>query len=53
MAKIKEKDLKYKVFSVRLQDETREWLKLKQRSSGISWNKFIIKLLKQYEKDKK
>jgi len=50
MAQKKEKNLKYKVFSIRLQDETREWLKLKKSQSNISWNRFMIKILKAYER---
>jgi len=52
MAEIKETDIekiRYKVFSVRLSDESIEWIKLAQKKSGVSWNKFIIKLLKKWE----
>jgi predicted DNA binding CopG/RHH family protein len=48
MAKI-EFDKKYKNISIRLSDETREWLNLKWKNSGLSWNLFLIKLLKSYE----
>jgi len=52
MADKKEKNLEYRVFSMRLQEETREWLKLKHSQKNVSWNKFIIILLNGYEKDK-
>lgn len=37
--------IKYKVFALRLSEETREKLKDKQKRSGLSWNLFIMKLL--------
>jgi predicted DNA-binding protein len=45
MIKKKEKDLEYKVFSIRLSEEVRDKLKELQRSSGKSWNLFIKELI--------
>lgn len=48
MVKKREKDLEYKVFSIRLSEEVRNKLKELQRSSGKSWNRFIKDLINKY-----
>jgi len=42
---IKKEKLKYKVFSVRLHEETKKKLNEERKKSGLSWNRFIFKLL--------
>lgn len=39
--------IKYKVFALRLHEETKKKLIDKHKRSGLSWNLFIITLLKQ------
>lgn len=48
----KERDLKYKAFSMKLADETKELLMQEQKKSGVSWNLFVIILLKKYESER-
>lgn len=45
MVKKKQKDLEYKVFHIRLSEETKEQLKVKWKESGKSWNLFIKELI--------
>lgn len=48
--KKKEKDIRYKVFTFRLSEDTiKELRELKERS-GKSWNLFILDLIKSYIK---
>jgi len=48
----KEEIIKYKVFSLRLHEETKKKLIERQKKSGKSWNLFLVALLneKKYEK---
>jgi len=50
----KNETIKYKVFGVRLHEETKKKLIKKQKQSGLSWNLFILKLIEkqQYESTK-
>jgi len=49
MAQTKDnKNLKYRVFPIRLSEETKERLKREYKKCGVSWNKFIADLLKEY-----
>jgi len=48
----KNETIKYKVFGVRLHEETKKKLIKKQKQSGLSWNLFILKLL-GYETNQK
>lgn len=43
--------IRYSPFSVRLHDETRERIIRLRKESGLSWNKFVNKLLNQYENE--
>lgn len=45
-----EKNIKYKVFTLRLGENTKDLLKKKKLKSGLSWNLFIYKLL-EYERN--
>ena len=48
MKENKEKErIKYKVFPMRLHEETKKILMAKQKESGLSWNLYIYKLLKE------
>ena len=38
----------YKIFSMRLNDDTIKLLKTEKAKSGLSWNLFIYKILKFY-----
>jgi hypothetical protein len=49
MAQIKDKNLKYRVFPIRLSEETKGRLKREYKKCGVSWNKFIADLLDQYD----
>jgi hypothetical protein len=49
MAKEKDKNLKYRVFPIRLSEETKARLKTEYKKCGVSWNKFVVDLLKQYD----
>lgn len=49
MAQIKDKNLKYRVFPIRLSEETKGRLKMEYKKCGVSWNKFITDLLDQYD----
>lgn len=40
------RDLKYKIKTIRMKEETWEKFKDKRKRSGLSWNLFIIELLK-------
>jgi len=42
----KNETIKYKVFALRLSEETKKKLIEKQKRSGLSWNLFMLKLLK-------
>lgn len=44
--KRKNEIIKYKVFSLRLNEETKKKLIQKQKKSGKSWNLFLLDLLK-------
>jgi len=44
--KRKNEIIKYKVFSLRLNEETKKKLIQKQKQSGKSWNLFLLDLLK-------
>lgn len=44
--KRKNEIIKYKVFTLRLHEETKKRLIDKQRRSGLSWNRFINEILK-------
>ncbi len=49
----KEKDkIQYPTFTVRLSKETIQLLKQRKIESGLSWNRFIYKLLDKERKDK-
>lgn len=54
MSKVKRKNeiIKYKVFALRLNEETKKTLIKKQKQSGLSWNLFILKLLDKQAVDK-
>lgn len=39
--------IKYKVFTVRLHDETKKKLIEKQKKSGLSWNLFLLDLIEK------
>lgn len=41
----KEEKIKYDVFSVRLHKGTKKLLIAKRKKSGLSWNRYIYKLL--------
>lgn len=41
----KEEKIKYKVFALRLHEETKKTLIKKQKESGKSWNLFVLDLL--------
>jgi len=41
----KKEKIKYKVFALRLHEETKSELIKRQKKSGLSWNLFIVKLL--------
>jgi len=47
--KAKTKQLKYPVWTVRIEEETRDWLKKENENYG-SWNKFFKEIRKRYEK---
>ena len=42
----KMRDINYKPYSIRLDERTWKLLKEKQKKSGLSWNLFILKLIK-------
>ena len=42
--------IKYKVFAVRLHEETKKKLIQKQKKTGLSWNLFILDLLELNKK---
>lgn len=44
--KLPQEKLRYDTFSIRLSKETKEKLILKRKETGLSWNKFIVQLLK-------
>ena len=43
----KEEKIKYKSFSIRLHEGTKKKLIERQKRSGLSWNRFIYKLLEE------
>ena len=45
MKQTKQEKIKYKVFALRLHEETKKKLIDKQKRSGLSWNLFVLKLL--------
>lgn len=46
-----EEKIKYKVFTLRLHEETKKKLIKQRQKSGLSWNLFLLELLeKQNEK---
>lgn len=45
--KKKERDIRYKTWSFRLANETIQLLRLKRSESGLTWNQFIIEILKK------
>lgn len=46
------KDLKYKNKTIKMHEETWEKLKDKRKRSGLSWNRFIMELLKKHGTNK-
>lgn len=51
MKQRKEEKIKYKVFTLRLHEETKKKFIEKQKRSGLSWNLFLLKLLKENEQN--
>ena len=51
--KRKEEKIKYKVFTLRLHEQTKDKFIKKWERSGLSWNLFVLKLLEQDENKKK
>lgn len=51
--KRKEEKIKYKVFALRLHEETKKKFIKEQKRSGLSWNLFLVDMLKLYESQKK
>ena len=45
-----EKNIRYKVFAMRLNEKTKKTLTEDKKKSGKSWNLFIYSLLKKNEK---
>lgn len=45
--KRKNEVIKYKVFALRLNEETKKTLVKRQKQSGLSWNLFLLELLKK------
>lgn len=41
--------IKYKVFNLRLHEETKKKLNDRWKRSGLSWNLFVLKLLEKKE----
>ena len=50
---MKERKIRYKVFSLRLSRKTRKRLIDFKRKSGVSWNLFVFDLINVYEKKPK
>lgn len=48
--KRKNEIIKYKVFALRLNEETKKMLIKEQKKSGLSWNLFMVELLKELKK---
>lgn len=48
---IEDNKIRYTPFSVRLHNETRERMMRLRLESGLSWNKFVNKLLNKYENE--
>lgn len=46
--KRKQEKIKYKVFTIRLHEETKQNLIKKRNKSGLSWNRFIYKILEKH-----
>lgn len=46
---MRKEKIKYKVFAVRLNDKTVAELKRQRILSGLSWNLFIVELLKKWQ----
>ncbi len=46
------KDIKYKVFSIRLNEETKKKLIKGKEHSGLSWNRYILTLVDEEYRDK-
>jgi len=51
--KRKEEKIKYKVFTLRLHEQTRDKFIKQCKRSDLSWNLFVLKLLEQNESQKK
>jgi len=47
MKQNKKEKIEYKVFAMRLNEETKKKLKDKRAKSGLSWNLFIMSLLEK------
>lgn len=45
----KQEKIKYKVFTIRLHEKTKQSLIEKRKKSGLSWNRFIHQLANQYK----
>ena len=45
---MQEKNLRYRSFSIRLNEDTIEELKAEQKKSNKSWNLFMFDLIKKY-----
>lgn len=45
MIKRQEEKIKYKVFTIRLHEETKKKFIDERKKSGLSWNLFLLKLL--------
>lgn len=46
------KDIKYKIKGIRMNEKTWEKLKKERKRSKLSWNLFLVDMLKLYEKRK-
>lgn len=47
MSNRKDEKIKYKVFSIRLHEETKKKFIEERKRSGLSWNLFLLELLKR------
>lgn len=47
MSNRKDEKIKYKVFTIRLHEETKKKFIEKRKNSGLSWNLFLLKLLEK------